>query len=241
MKLDKDERIEDLQCAGLKIIQNKNLYTFTSDSVILANFIKTGSQNFVVEIGAGSGVISVLLQAKCKIKKIMAFEIQKPLAMLCEKNIKLNALQEKIEVVCADAREFEKFIQKSSVDTVVCNPPYFKATNFKQTETKRIAKEEIFLSCEQLCQTASKMLKSGGAFYVCYPADRSAELVYTLQKHNLSTKQLFFTENGRGQVQTVFIKAVKNAHFGTKVMPNLVTNDKDGNYLEVLHTKYFSK
>ena len=79
MKLEKDERIEDLECKGLKIIQNKNLYTFTSDSVILANYIKAKKNDELVEIGSGCGVISILLTAKTSFKKITAFEIQKEL------------------------------------------------------------------------------------------------------------------------------------------------------------------
>ena len=94
-----DERIEDLQCQGLKIVQNKKLYTFTSDSVILANYAKTKSKDVVVEIGAGSGVVSILLQAKNQLNKIYAFEIQPEMQDLCEKNIKLNNLEEKIVLI----------------------------------------------------------------------------------------------------------------------------------------------
>lgn len=239
--LNENERLEDLQCGRLEIIQNKNLYTFTSDSVILANFLKANPNDFVVEIGTGSGVISILAQAKNNIKKITAFEIQREMAELAEKNVKLNNLAEKIEVVCDDAKNFEKHFQKCRANVVFCNPPYFKPTNFAQTLVNKIAKEEVTLSCEDLCATASQMLKDGGSFYVCYPAERTAELVCTLQKHNLCTKEMFFTENGKGKVKTLFLKAVKGGKFGTKVRPNLVTNDENGDYLSILHTKNFLK
>lgn len=237
--LNENERLEDLQCGGLQIIQNKNLYTFTSDSVILANFLKAKKDDFVVEIGTGSGVISILAQAKCGIKKIVAFEIQREMCQLAEKNVLLNNLNEKIEIVCDDAKNFEKYFEKECADIVFCNPPYFKPTNFLQSRVNKIAKEEVMLSCEELCATVSKMLKSGGSFFVCYPAERTAELVCMLQKHNLCTKELFFTENGKGKVKTLFLKATKNGKFGTKVRPNLVTNEENGNYLELLHTKNF--
>ena len=235
--LEKNERIEDLQCKNLKIIQNADLYTFTSDSVVLANFVKTKQDDLCVEIGGGCGVISILVQAKNKLKKIVAFEIQKPLAELMQKNICLNSLQDKIEVVCDDVKNFSKYVEKA--DVVFSNPPYFKVTNFKQSEVKKIAKEEVLLSCDKLCQCASKMLKSGGAFYVCYPASRTCELVVNLSKVKLAVKEMFFTENGKGKVQTVFLKAVKDAKEEVKIHPNLVTNDQNGDYLEALHTKYF--
>ena len=92
MILEEGERLEDLQFKGLQIVQNKNLYTFTSDSVILANFVKTKKKEVCVEIGAGSGVISILVNAKNNLHKIFAFEIQPEIQKLAEKNIKLNHL-----------------------------------------------------------------------------------------------------------------------------------------------------
>lgn len=237
--LEQNERIEDLQCEGLKIIQNPSLYTFTSDSVILANFVKTKSLDKVVEIGTGCGVISILVQAKNKLKKITAFEIQKAMFKLAQKNIEMNGVDEKIDLICDDIENFDKYIKKHETNVIFCNPPYFKETNFPQTEVNKIAKEELFLSCEKLCSIVSELLAEGGTFFVCYPAERSAELISTLQKYNLATKEMFFTENGKGKVKTLFLKATKNGKFGTKVYPNLVTNGEEGDYLGFLHTKNF--
>ncbi len=241
MKLTESERLEDLQCKGLKIIQDKNLYAFTSDSVVLANFIKTKQKDVAVEIGAGSGVISLLVQAKNKLEKIIAFEIQPEMACLCDKNIKLNKLENLIDLHCDDAKNFESYFPKASVDVVFCNPPYFKPTNFPQSEIKKNAKEEIKLSCTDLCKVACEMLKNGGDFYCCYLAERSVELLCGLQNVGLMVKEMFFTENGKGQIKLIVIKAVKGAKFGVKVLPNLITNDENGDYLQTLHTKNYLK
>ncbi len=237
--LKKSERIEDLQCENLKIIQNKNLYTFTSDSVILANFIQGKKEDVAVEIGAGGGVISILLTAKTNIKKFYAFEIQKEMAELANKNVCLNNLQQKIEVVNDDICNFSKYVQKA--DVVFSNPPYFKVTNFQQSEVKKIAKEEVCLNCEKLVCSAEKLLKTGGSFYCCYLASRAAELIQTCQNHNLAVKEMFFTENGKGEVKLLVIRCVKGGKNEVKVHPNLVTNEEDGTYLEKLHTKNFGK
>ncbi len=239
--LENGERLEDLQCNNLKIVQNKNLYTFTSDSVILANFVRTKPGDVAVEIGTGSGVISILVQAKNPLEKIFAFEIQPQMANLANKNILINNLQQKIQVFCEDIKNFENYIEKGCANVIFCNPPYFKPTNFKQTDCNKIAKEEVCLNLDALCQIASEILKDGGSFYVCEPAERCSELICTLQKHKLSTKEIFFTENGKEKVKTVFVKAVKGGRFGTKVMPNLITNDENGDYLESLQTKNFLK
>jgi len=239
MILQAEERIEDLQCQNLQIIQNKSLYAFTSDSVVLANFVKAKNGDMAVEIGAGSGVISILVQAKTKVKNIVAFELQKPMAELCEKNIKLNKLEDKITLVNDDVKNFKKHVLPASVDLVFSNPPFYKGTDFKQSEVKKIAKEDVFLPMELLADVTSKMLRDGGCFYCVYSAERACELICELQKHKLTTKELFFTENGKGKVNLVVLKAVKNGKNGCKILPNLVRNDADGNYLEALHTRHF--
>lgn len=237
--LGEGERLEDLQCRGLKIIQNKNLYTFSSDSVILANFVRTKRGDFAVEIGTGCGVISILVQAKCALKKILAFEIQPPLASLAQKNVQFNNLSQKIEVAFNDAQNFENHFPKGSADVVFCNPPYFLPTNFPQNPVRKAAREEVCLCMSALCKTAKEMLKDGGAFYLCYPCARTAELFFTLCQNNLQPKEMFFTENGHGQVKTLFVKAVKGGKSEILVHPNLQTNDSNGNYLSALHTKNF--
>ncbi len=237
MNLENGERLEDLQCHGLKIIQNKDLYTFTSDSVILANFIKTKAKDTAVEIGAGCGVISILVQAKNKVEKIYAFELQQEMQQLCKKNLELNNLNDKITLICDDVKNFEKYIKKESVDVVFSNPPYFKPTNFEQSMIKKIAKEDATLPLDMLVEVAGSMLRFGGTFYCCYSAERVCELITTCQNKNLTVKELFFTENGKGGVKLAVLRAVKGGKQGVKVRRNLVTNDKEGNFLEILQTK----
>ena len=240
--IDKDERIEDLQCNNLKIIQNKNFYTFTSDSVVLANFIKLKAKDVCAEIGAGCGVISVLLSAKTNFSKIYAFELQDEMAALAEKYVILNDLQEKITVISDDVRNFSQHIERCSLDVVFSNPPYMKSdTTLNSNSVRSQARHDVSLPIDDLCKTATDMLKFGGRFYVVFTASRTAELVYTLMQNNLEPKRIFFTENGRGKVVLVVIEAVKGGKHGVEVLPNLVTNDQTGEYLKLLQTKYFGR
>ena len=101
-------QVEDLQCKGLKIMQDKSLYTFTSDSVVLANFIKVKRGERALEIGTGSGVISLLLTAKMNPKEIVAFEIQPGLASLAEENVKLNHI-ENIRVIADRIQNYKRY------------------------------------------------------------------------------------------------------------------------------------
>lgn len=238
IQLSKGDRLEDLQYKGLKILQNEKLYTFTSDSVVLANFIKGKEKDVAVEIGAGCGVISILVHAKTNINKIFAFEIQKEMANICEKNLKLNDFNKEITLINDDIKNYEKYISKASADIVFSNPPYFKETDFEQSKIKKIAKEEVKLNCKQLVELASQILKNGGSFYCCYLASRSAELIQMCQNNNLTVKEMFFTENGKGQVKLIVLKCVKGGRNEVVVYPNLITNEENGDYLEILHTKY---
>lgn len=241
MKLKDTERLEDLQCNGLKIIQDSQLYTFSSDSVILANFVKTKKEDVAVEIGTGCGVISILLQAKQGVEKIYAFEIQSEMQNLCEKNIKLNNLEDKIVLINDKIQNFEKYLKPESVNVVFSNPPYFKETSFEQSEARKIAREEVCLPLNELVDCSARLLKNGGNFYCCYSAERVAELIELCQRKNLKIKEMFFTENGKGKVKLVVIRATKNGRNGVKVYKNLITNEENGDYLAELKTKNFLK
>lgn len=233
-------QIEDLQCKNLKIIQDKSLYTFTSDSVILANFLKLKANEIAVEIGCGCGVISILATAKNPVKKIIAFEVDKQLAALAQDNVKLNNLQKKIEIINEKVQNFDNFVQKESINVVFSNPPYMKSSTDKcKISARNFARHDDLLPMEDLCRCASKMLEFGGRLYVVYSAERSAELIACLIKNNLQPKTMFFTENGRGRVVLVVIEAVKGGKTGVKVLPNLSTNDQDGRFLQKLQTRNF--
>jgi len=238
--LDKSERLEDLQCKGLKIIQNKDYYTFTSDSVILANFIDTKKNDKCVEIGCGCGVISILLSAKKDFKNITAFELQKEMFSLAEKNIALNNLNEKISLINDDVLNFNKYIEKGKVDVVFSNPPYMLGGNENKNIIRDKARHEKSLPLKKLTCVVKDMLKFGGKFYIVYSAERSVELVTSLVENNLQPKRMFFTSNGKGRVVLVVIEAVKGGKSGVKILPELVTNEESGEYIEKLHTKYIN-
>lgn len=242
VKLEPHERIEDLQCKGLKIIQNRDYYTFTSDSVILANFIKMKKGDKGADIGTGCGIIPVLLSAKVEFEKISAFEIQPQMARIAEKNVILNKLDDKIEIVSDDVRNFKQHFKAESFDVVFSNPPYMHSNvALNEKPVRAIARHDNKLPIDDLCKTAYDMLKFNGKFYVVYTSTRTAELICTLKKFNLEPKRMFFTENGKDRVVLVVIEAVKGAKQGMEVLPALQTNDKNGDYLKILQTRYFGR
>ncbi len=240
LSLKSSERIDDLQFEGLKIIQDKNLYAFTSDSVVLANFLKIKKGEFAVEIGSGSGVVSILATKKTNAKNIVGFEIQEDLFNLAKKSLILNGILN-VEFVNDDVKNFKKYVKQESADVVFSNPPYKKNGSAVPNEnpSKALARHEKFLPLTDLCQVTSKILKFGGRAYFVYDADRCCEMIAELKKCNLEPKRMFFTENGKGKIVLFVVEAVKGASPGVKVYPNLVTNDKNGDYLQEIKNYKF--
>lgn len=242
MELNSNERIDDLQFASLKIIQDKSKYCFTSDSAILANFVQAKKKDSVCEIGTGTGVISILLSKKQNPKRIVAFEIQESAANLAKRNVELNNLQNQIEIVNAPIQDFTKYVKSESFDVVLSNPPYTKISPnsfVSKNREEAISKHELCLTLSELVSCSSKLLKFGGKFYVVYDAKRTAELIYKLKQNKLEPKKMFFTaasENSNPIL--VLIEAVKGGKEGICVLPTLITNDKDGTYLFSIQKLY---
>lgn len=223
------EKIENLDY-GLKIYQDYNLYTFTSDAVLLAKFAKIKKNQTVADFGTGSGIIALYL-AKSGAKKVYAVELQEEMANMAKRSVKLNNLESIVEVLNDNIKNFDK-----PVDVVVSNPPYKKVCgNVNMCKCKAIARHEIEINMDELIKSVNKTLKFGGEFYVCYDADRTAELISKLSKNGLEPKEMFFTQSAPNKpASIVFIKAVKGGKYGINVLPTLITNDENGKYIENL-------
>lgn len=230
------EQIEDLQFENLKIVQPKCGYRFTSDSVILANFVKAKSDANVIEFCSGCGVISTLVLKKLNLKQIFGIELQPSLFALAQKSIKLNNLENKITFINDKIQNYLKYFKHEQFDVVVCNPPYYKVGSGAQNENQEIniAKNEIHLTLDEFLQISSTALKFGGNLYFCHNANRLFEIFINLKKFGLTPKEMFFSQGGEfANPTTVFIRAQKGARSGIKVFPNLITN-KDGNYIATI-------
>ncbi|MBQ7885088.1 MAG: methyltransferase [Clostridia bacterium] len=241
LKLENDERLDDLNLDGLKIIQKVDGYGFTSDAVLLANFVKTKHLDVCVEVGAGSGVISILVNHKENPKKIYAFEIQKTQAQLANKNIELCQMQDKITLINDKVQNWNTYLQTGEVDVVFSNPPYFKydskvCGNNEQKVLSRFDKE---LSLDDFFESISKMLKFGGKLFFVQNSARLSECFDIMAKHGLVPKRIYFVHPNNTKDSTVFLcEAVKGGKHSLIVMPPLFTNDLDGNYIQTIQKLY---
>lgn len=215
--LKEGERLDDLLFEDMHIIQNKNMYCFTSDAVLLANFAKATHKDKVIDLCSGSGIVGMLFYGKNKCKSVTLLETQTDFCDMENRSIALNNLQDKIDVVNTTVQLAPEVLGKGIYDVVLCNPPYKIQKTHKISEKQHIAmcKYELTLTFDELCNSVSKLLKFGGQFYFIHESNRLAELIATLKKHNLEPKVLEFCyPSTKTESNVVLIKAVKNGKSG---------------------------
>lgn len=219
VELKDGERIEDLDFNNLRIIQSPQGYCFTSDSVLLANFVQVGSKEEVIDLCSGSGIIGILLSAKTKAKKITLVELQERLFEMSLRSISLNDLEDRITAVNQDVKDVHKVLGFEKADVICCNPPYFKLSDGKTRENPEvaIARHEVSLNLEELLNSVNRLLKFGGRFYIVYTSDRLSELLVELSKRKLEPKKLLIISDNGKDSDSVLVMAKKGAEKGIRV------------------------
>jgi len=178
----------------IKLFQPKKGYRFSVDALLLEDFIQSKNGCNAVELGTGSGVISLLLAKKLKRAKIIAVEIQKSLAECAKRNVELNGLEDKVEILTEDVRRLKKVLPANKFALVYSNPPFRKTRTGRLSANKEsaIARHEIKISLTDIVSIASYLLNNRGMFYLIYHPFRLAELVSLLQKARLEPKRMRF-------------------------------------------------
>lgn len=240
--LKENEKIDSLDYKGLKIIQNKKGFCFGMDSVLLANFAKKIKKKAkVVDLGTGTGIISILLCGKTELEKVYGIEIQEKVADMAKRSSKLNNLEERFEVINTNIRESKSIFQRGSIDAVVTNPPYKKAEcGIKnENESKMVARHEIYATLEDFVNIASFLLKEQGDFYMVHRPERLADIMVEMRKQKIEPKeiQLVFSKQ-KEEPKLVLIKGKKGGNSFLKIKEPLYIYDQKGNYTQELLKMY---
>lgn len=207
---------------------------------MLANLAKVKKGDVAVDFGTGSGVIAVLIAAKTEAAKVYALEKQKIMCDLARKNAEQNNLSNRIEVVEGDIAQADKLIGKESVNVVVCNPPYFKKGSGAEREREEIALSRHESSCDLkgIVESAAKILKYGGAFYMVHKVERMAEAIGYMQAASLEVKNVTLVYPKKDKAADVFIsEARKKGSSGMKLNSLVVYND-DGTMTDAAKKLY---
>lgn len=235
-KIKENERIDDLEYKGLKIIQNKDGFCFGIDSILLSDFAKEIPENSkVIDLGTGTGIISILLCAKTKLSKIIGVEVQEEVSELAKRNSKLNNLENKFEIINENAKNLDKILEKNSFDAIVTNPPYKKENTglTNENKLKLISRHEIEANLEDFVNISSKLLKNNGSFYMVHRPERLADIIELLRKNKLEPKilQLIYPKINKAPTM-ILIKAVKNAKPFLKIKEPLIIYNEDNTYTD---------
>lgn len=194
VELKENERIDDLQRNGYQIIQNPAKFCFGMDAVLLSGFVRVKPGAKVLDLGTGTGIIPLLVEAKTQAAQISAIEIQEESADMARRSVQLNGLEDRINIVTGDLREADKFFDAASFDVVTCNPPYMIGQHglTNPDEPKAIARHEILCTLEDVVRTAARLLKPGGYFCMVHRPFRLAEIVTVMTEYKLEPKRMKF-------------------------------------------------
>lgn len=226
-----DERLDKVN-EQITLIQKKDGLTFGTDAYLLAAFIKPQKSATAVELGAGTGIISLLLSARERLAHIDAIEIQDDFCELTQRNVDYNGMSDRISVIHADVREINASALGKEVDVVFSNPPYMTTDSGKRNSSDRkyIARHEVCGGIDEFCAAAYRVLKHGGRFYCVWRPDRLTSLISSMRANRLEPKMLVFVHSdASAEPSMVLVSATKGGAEGLRILPPLFMHGSNDN------------
>lgn len=228
---------------NIKIVQDKEMFKFSLDSVLLPNFVTINlTTKKILDIGTGNAPIPLILSTKTN-AKITAIEIQNDVYELAKESIILNNKQNQIEVINKDINILYNELKTETYDIITCNPPYFKINPksiYNKNEYKTLARHEVALNLEQLIKISKKLLKNGGTLDIVHRPERLIEIIELMKLGNIEPKKIQFIHPKKGEdANILLIEGKKNGNSGIKVLSPMYVYDDLGNYTEEI-LKYFT-
>lgn len=187
-----NERVDDLQRNNYKIIQDPERFCFGMDAVLLSGFAKAKEGDRVIDLGTGTGIIPILMEAKTRASDFTGLEIQPESADMAQRSVELNHLESKIRIVTGDIKEASSLFGAATFDVVTSNPPYMTEhhgiTNEKSP--KAIARHELLCTLEDVISQAAKLLRPGGSFYMVHRPFRLVDIMVLMREYHLEPKRM---------------------------------------------------
>ena len=233
VRLSSEERLDELGRKGYRIIQNTKTFCFGIDAVLLADFAQIPRRGRVADLGCGNGILPLLLAAREKGAAYTGIEIQPEQAELARRNMALNGLSERCQILTADLKDLSAVLLPDSFDAVVTNPPYMKrnAGRLNPESAKAIARHEICCELPDVLKAASRLLKAGGRLFMVYRCWRMAELFGLLASFGLAAKRMrILYSSAETEGELVLLEARKGSAEGLKVLPPLILYESSGVY-----------
>ena len=235
------ERLDELQRNGYRIIQDPGRFCFGMDAVLLAGFAKVKPGERVVDLGTGTGIIPILLEARSKGASFTGLEIQPESADMARRSVALNGLQDRIDIVEGDIKDASKIFGASSFHVVTTNPPYMTAqhglTNLY--EAKTIARHEVLCNLEDIIRESARLLMPGGRFYMVHRPFRLAEIISLMVQYRMEPKRmrLVYPYVDR-EPNMVLIEGLRGGKSRMTVEKPLIVYKEPGKYTDEIYEVY---
>ena len=226
-----DERIDDLQRNGYRIIQNKKGFCFGMDAVLLSGFVSTALEGRcsettrILDLGTGTGIIPILLRAKTKSRNLTGLEIQESVAHMAKRSVDLNDLADSVKIVQGDICQASSIFGKSTFDIVTSNPPYMKPQGglTNSEDEKAISRHELKCTFADVAREAAAVLKPGGKFFLVHRPERLTEIFNLLHENKLEIKRMRMVHSYKdSQATMVLIEATLGGNVFMKVEEPLI-------------------
>lgn len=238
------ERIDQLFSSNIQIIQNKAVFSFSIDSVLLSRFPHMPKKNgLVVDLCSGNGAVGLFAATRTQ-ATILQVELQERLADMNRRSILLNGLEKQVRVIQDDLANLTQHIERSKVDLILCNPPYFKVdqqSNLNHSPHYLLARHEVATNLDSICRTAQQVLKSNGRLAMVHRPERFLDILHTLEQYRLTPKRIRFIYPKRGkEANMILIEAIKDGSpQGLKILPPLIVHEENGAYSPEIREMYY--
>ena len=241
IQLKDGERLDELDRNGYRIIQDPKRFCFGMDAVLLAGFAKVKPGEKVLDLGTGTGILPILLEARTKGVSFTGLEIQPESADMAARSVRLNHLENKVHIVNGDIREADRLFGAGSYHVVTSNPPYMTDLHGikNPNEAKAIARHEILCTLEDVVSQAAKLLAPCGRFYLVHRPFRLAEILTCLCSHGLEPKRMRLVHSYEDrEPNMVLSEALKGGRSGMTVEKPLIIFEKPGVYRSEIREVY---
>ena len=236
-----NERVDDLGINGYRILQDPDRFGFGIDAVLLSGFAKVSKGQRVLDLGTGTGILPILLEAKTQASHLTGLELQEESADMARRSVLLNHLEDRIDIVTGDLKEADRTFGLASFDVITCNPPYMIAGHglTNDAEAKLIARHEVACTFEDVAKVSYRLLVSGGKLFLVHRPFRLAEILTTLTLNRMEPKRIRFVHpHLSDEPNMVLIEAAKDGKSRVTVEKPLIVYKDDGDYTDEIYEIY---
>lgn len=240
-----NERVDDLERNGYKLIQNPEVFCFGIDAILLAHFAEvTSAKQKILDIGTGTGIIPIIMHASYQKGTYTGIDVQPEMVEMANRSVLLNGIEKDVTIKTVDIKDYKEHFEADSFDIITCNPPYMKGHAGLKNEhhSKTIARHEILCTLEDIIKASSYMLKYGGKLCMIHRPHRLVDILADMRKYNIEPKVMRMVYPKVGKEPTmVLVQGIKNGKPELRVKPPLYVYNQDGTYTDEIYEIYDKK